>query len=86
MSRLRLIHAHVERLVALKAEAAARRVELHRRDAEIGERAVDERNAARVEHVARRPVVGVHELDALTPRRERLARDRERVADRGRVR
>src|SRR5439155_3134041 len=43
------VHPHVERLVALKAEAASRRVELQRRDAEIGERAVDAGNAARVE-------------------------------------
>ena len=41
---LRSVHAHVERFVALKAEAAARRVELQRRDAEIGQRAVDHRN------------------------------------------
>ena len=33
-----------------------------------------------VEHVVERAVVGVHQLDAIAPRRERLARARERVA------
>ena len=82
----RAIHAHVERLVALEAEAAARRVELHRRDAEIGERAVDRADAALVEHVVDRAIVGVHQLDAIGPRRERLARDAPARRDRGRGR
>ena len=68
------VHAHVERLVALKTEATAGPVELQRRDAEIGERAVDERHAAIVEHGVDRAVIGVHELDAIAPRRERFAR------------
>ena len=68
----RAIHPHVQRLVALKAEAAARRVELHRGHAEIGERAVDLRDAARVEHVVERTVVGVDQLHAVGPRGERV--------------
>ena len=79
MSPRAAVHPHVERLVALEAEAAARRVELHRRDAEIGERAVDDGDAAAVEHVVERAIVGVHELDAIAPRRQRLARAGERV-------
>ena len=73
------IHPHVQRLVALKAEAAARRVELHRGHAEIGERAVDLRDAARVEHVVERAVVGVDQLHAVGPRGERRAGACERV-------
>ena len=73
------IHAHVERLVALEAEAAPRLVELHRRDAEIGERAVDVGDPAAVELVADRAVVGVDQLDAIAPRRERVAGARQRV-------
>src|SRR5581483_6779843 len=37
------------------------------------------RQVARIEHVVDRTIVGVHELDAIAPRRERVARDRERV-------
>src|SRR5206468_8152432 len=48
------VHAHVERLVALKAEAAARRLELHRRDPQIRQRAVDVRNLLSIEHVVER--------------------------------
>ena len=73
------IHAHVERLVALEAEAAARRVELHRRHAEVGERAVDAVDLAAVEDVVDRAIIGVHELDAVAPRRQRFARAGERV-------
>jgi D-serine deaminase-like pyridoxal phosphate-dependent protein len=68
----RTVHAHVERFVALETEAAARRVELHRRNAEVGERAVDHRNLPLVEDVGDRAVVGVDELDAVAPRRERF--------------
>ena len=68
------IHAHVERLVALKAESPAGCVELHRRHAEIGERAVDERDAALIEDVFNRSIVGVHQIHAIGERRERGAR------------
>ena len=63
---LRAVHPHVERFVALETEAAARRVELHRRDAEVGERAVDHRDPPLVEHV----------VDARGSRRARARRDR----------
>src|SRR4029453_1520249 len=69
---LRTVHAHVERLVALETEAAARRAELPRRAAGGGERAVDPGNPPLVQNVADRAVVGVDELDALAPRRERF--------------
>ena len=73
------VHPHVERLVALEAESAARRVELHRRHAEIGERAVDDGNAEAIEHGVEGTEVGVHEIDPFAPRRQRLARAVERV-------
>ena len=73
------VHPHVERLVALKAESAAGRVELQRRHAEIGERAVDERDAEAIEHGVEGAEVGVHEIDPFQPRRQRLARAPERV-------
>ena len=73
------VHPHVERLVALEAEAAARRVELHRRDAEIGERAVDVIDLPAVEHLVDGAVVGVDQLDAIAPGRQRLAGARQRV-------
>ena len=73
------IHAHVERLVALEAESAAGRLKLHRRHAEVGQRAVDERNAAPIEDVFNRSIVGVHEIHAIGERRERGARLRQRV-------
>ncbi len=79
MSPFAPIHAHVERLVALEAEPASRRVELQRRDAEIGERAVDQVDVAAIEHLVERPVVGVNQLHAIAPRRQRLARQFERV-------
>ena len=80
------VHPHVERFVALEAESAARLVELHRGDAEVGERAVDERHPEAVEHGVERAVVGVNQRHALVPRRQR-ARARapaRRGRDRGR--
>ena len=47
----RAVHPHVERLVPPEAEAAIRRVELHRRDAEIGQHTVHRGDAARVEQL-----------------------------------
>ena len=77
----RAIHPHVERLVALEAESAARFVELHRRDAEIGERAVDERDAAAVEHVVERRGSRRGPARRDRPRRDSVARaQRQRVA------
>ena len=73
------IHPHVERLVAPKAEAAALGVELQRRHAKVGERAVDRLDPARGEHVGDRAVVGVHELDAIAERRQAAGRERERI-------
>ena len=75
------VHAHVERLVAAEAEAAPVGVELHRRHAEIGERAGDRVDAARVEHRGEIAIVRVHELDAIAERRER-SRARSRRASR----
>src|SRR6185436_2162162 len=43
------VHAHVQRLVAHEAEAAPRRIKLHRRTAEVGQRAVDLDDAAALE-------------------------------------
>ena len=62
---LRLIHAHVERLVATEAEATAFGLELHRRHAKVRERAVDAGHAPIVEHAAKLTVVGVNQLDAV---------------------
>ena len=73
------VHPHIERLVALKAEAAALGIELQRRHAEVGERAVNGGDTARVEHLRKRPVVGVRELDPIAPRRERVACARQRL-------
>src|SRR5439155_2724800 len=73
------VHAHVERLVALKAESASLRVELQRRDPEVGERPVDDGDAAAVEHLVDRSIVGVHELDPVAPWGQRRASDGERV-------
>ena len=80
------VHSHVERLVALKAEAAARSLELHRRHAEVGQRAVDEGDAEPVEHVVERAVIGVHELDAIgaTAPTSRARGPARRGRDRGR--
>ena len=75
----RSIHPHVQRLVTLKAEAAARRFELKGREAEVGERAVHERRLAAIEDVAERPVVRVHQFDSIAPRQEPRARDPQRV-------
>jgi len=61
------IHAHVERLVALKAESAAGRLKLHRGHAEVRQRAVHELNAALIEHVLNRSIVGVHEIHSIDP-------------------
>ena len=55
----------------LKTEAATGRVELHRRNAEIGQGAVHERRRPPIEHVVDIAVVGVDELHAIGPRRER---------------
>src|SRR5262249_44152938 len=49
-----------------------------RRHAEIGERAVDGVNAARVEHARHRSIVGVDQLDTVAESRQRRARDAER--------
>ena len=73
------IHAHVERLVALEAEPASRRVELQRGDAEIREGAVNQVDVAAIEHLAERPVVGVNQLHAIAPRRQRFTRQFEGV-------
>ena len=64
------IHAHVERLVALKTEAATGSVKLQGRHAEIGERAIDQLNARGIEHPAGIAVIGVNQLDAIGPGRE----------------
>src|SRR5262245_50826244 len=77
---LRTVHAHVERFVALETEAAARCVELHRRDTEVSERAVDHGNLALVKDIGDRAVVGVDELDAFAPRCERFGGAGESVA------
>ena len=66
------VHAHVERFVALKTEPTAGPIELQRRHAEIGQRAVDERHSAIVENGLDRAVIGVNELDAIAPVRERF--------------
>ena len=73
------IHAHVERLVAHEAEAPAGRIELHRGDTEIRERAVDPGDVPALEHVVDGAIVGVHQLDAVAPGRQRFARARQRV-------
>ena len=66
VSTRRVIHPHVERLVALEAEAAARLVELHRRHAEIRQRAVDRSSTPRASSTSSTiAVVRVHELDAI---------------------
>src|SRR5262249_51507908 len=61
------IHAHVERFVPLKAETSARRIELHRGDAQIGEGAVHLAYTPRIENVIKRPVVGVDQIDTIGP-------------------
>src|SRR5262252_297326 len=73
------IHAHVERLVALKTESAAWCVELHRGDAEVGERAVHQAHTARVEHFIERAVVGMNEIDPIGPGCERDACSRKGI-------
>jgi hypothetical protein len=75
----RRIHSHVQRLVALEAEAAARSIELQRRDSEIRERSVDLLDAARAEYGVNRAVIGVHELDTIAKRRQTGARCGERM-------
>ena len=67
------VHAHVQRLVALKAEAAARLVELHRRHAKVGESAVDERDAQPIKNRVDRPIIRMDEIGLRGPWLERLA-------------
>src|SRR5206468_7874984 len=62
-----------------KAEPAAWRIELQRRHAEIGQRTVDERHPPRVEDGVDRAVIGVNELDAIAPGRERFLCERQRL-------
>ena len=77
---LRAIHPHVQGLVAPEAEAAPCLLELHRRHAKVGERAVNRIDAAPGEDGRCVAVVRVDELDAIGKGRERLGRTRERLA------
>src|SRR5262249_15443815 len=61
------IHAHVERFVPLKAETSARRIELHRGDAQIGEGPGHLAYTPRIENVVERPVVRVDQIDTIGP-------------------
>ena len=64
---LRLVHPHVERLVAPEAEAAAVGVELQRRDAEVGQHAGHRADAVPVEHRVEVAVVGVRRAARRSP-------------------
>ena len=61
------VHPHIERLIATKAEAASRRIQLDRRHADIGEGAVDPFEATCVQQSVELPKIGVHELDLPLP-------------------
>jgi hypothetical protein len=56
----RRIHAHVERFVAAKAEAASVSLQLHRRHAQISEHACHLADTTGVEHGSQMSIVGVH--------------------------
>ena len=72
------IHPHVESLIAPEAEPAARRVQLHRRDAQVREHAVDGRDATRIKNSCDVAKIAVHELDPVSKRHERLTGQVER--------
>ena len=55
------IHAHVQRGVLGIGEPRSATVELHRRDAQIEQHAVDDRQVQLVEHVGHRVVDGMHQ-------------------------
>jgi hypothetical protein len=75
---LRLIHPHVQRLVAPEAEPAPFRVELQGRHPQVRQHAVDEIQAPRIEDRAELAVIRVHELDAIAPGGERCGGERQR--------
>ena len=74
---LRPIHPHVERLVATETEATALAVELHRGNAEIGQRPRNSVDASGVQHFFELSIIRVHQLDAITHGCERRTRDRQ---------
>jgi hypothetical protein len=76
---LRLIHPHVERLVATEAETAAFAVELHGRHAEVRKRTVDTGHTTIVENAPKLTVVGMHQLDAIAKSLEPLAGNLQRL-------
>ena len=78
----RRVHPHIERIVTPKAETASRRVELHGRDAEVGEHAVDGSDPSHIELVRESPIVAMNQLGPITVLGQRRARvcERRRIA------
>ena len=70
----RRVHAHVQRLVAAEGEAAPRRVELERGDAEVEEHAVGALEAGLVRQLGQLVEAAVPQRDGLAERGEPLAR------------
>ncbi len=68
------IHAHIEHIVAPETEPPVRRVELHRRHAQIRQHPVHAADAAGVEHVDQFTVVAVNQLDLRAERGKSVAR------------
>jgi hypothetical protein len=73
----RRVHAHVQQLVPLKAEAAARLRQLHRGHAQIGQGAIDGADASSIEHRIELAEIGMHKLGSIAKRFQSLCRDRE---------
>jgi hypothetical protein len=74
-----LVHAHVERFITPEAEPPPFRVELHRRDTEVGQHAGRSLDAALAEHAIELAIVGVDQLNAIAESRQGFARDRQSV-------
>ncbi len=73
------VHAHVEGLVAAEGEAAALGVELHRRDAQVGEHAVNTGDRARLQYLAELPIIRVDQLYTIAVSAKTLRRGAQRV-------
>ena len=67
---VRRVHPHVQRRVVAVGEAALGHVELHRRDPEVEQDAVDAAQALGLEHLGDLVVDRVHEADPVRVRRQ----------------
>jgi hypothetical protein len=74
---LRLVHPHIQRLVASEAEPAAFGVELHRRHAQVRQTTGYGIDAAGLQHRRQVAEVGVHQFHLRLPCRERFGCDRQ---------